>query len=398
MRSAGGERMSIPAVHISGVRTFLQCRLKWYWSAPPPRGLGLEPVVSKPALHLGRLVHEALEIGYDTGRPFAEAYKELAMKEQAGMAQSSLFKDEAATISEQQTLGIAMLEGYQKWAALKDKDYKFLALETNWHGIRLGRRIPAAGRFDAVVERPDGVWILDFKTTKYTVNDWTQQDLQATMYVHAARQLYGRQVRGIIFRFLLKKRPWDYNDLILKKGAVTQRSGLAKLTTYEKYLEALAIATVKDLASDPNFAAQISVPNTAPLSAYADLFDGAQFDKSWHPVFKDTFVQVRRMYHDQLTDLRGESNFFWEVEEYRTEKQIRMALKHVILPAAKEMVSTRQGRWIGPTGLGSAFSACAMCQFKEPCKLVMAGADYRTCLREEYQLRDIYKEVQNEEE
>lgn len=384
--------MSIPAVHVSEIKSFLRCRLAWYWSAPPPRGFGLEPLVSRPALHFGRLMHEALQIGYDTGQPFAEVFRELSIKERAAMPQSTLFEDEVATISEQQSLGIAMMEGYQKWAAEKDTNYKFLALETSWHGIRLGRRIPAAGRFDAVVQRPDGIWILDFKTTGKAYTDWTQQDLQATLYIHAARQLYGKQVRGIIFRFLLKKAPWDYNQLILKKGSVTQRSGLAKLTTHEKYLEALAVATVKELAQEPDFAAQISVADTAPLKAYADLFDGTQFSQPWHPVFKDAFVLARRVYHNQLMNLKGESNFFWEVEEYRTEKQIRMALKHVILPAAKEMVSTRRGRWIGPTGLGSAFVACGFCQFKEPCALAMAGADYRSTLQTEYQLRDIYRQ------
>jgi hypothetical protein len=351
--------------------------------------------VSRPALGFGRLIHEALQIGYDTGQPFVEAFQELTNRERAGMPDGDLYQQEADSIGSQVALGIAMLEGYQEWAAVKDKDCKFLATETNWHGIRLGRRIPAAGRFDAIVERPDGLWVLDFKTTRSNDTDWTQQDLQATMYVHAARQLYGRQVRGIIFRFLLKKAPWDYNQLILKKGAVTQRQGLAKLTTHKNYLEALAVATVKDLVGrDADFAAQLQVPNTAPLSAYAALFDGTQFDKPWHPVFKDAFVQVRRLYHNQLSDLRGEQNFFWEVEEYRTPEQIRRALKYVILPTAKEIVSTRKGRWIGPTGLGAAFAVCRGCQFKDPCALVMAGADYRSCLREEYQLRDIYREVQ----
>jgi len=358
----------------------------------------LEPIVTRPALQFGRLLHEALQIGYDTGQPFVEAFREITNKERAALPDGDIYQQAAESIASQVDLGVAMLEGYQRWAAEKDKDYKFLALETNWHSIRLGRRIPAAGRFDAVVERPDGIWILDFKTTRSVYTDWTQQDLQATMYVHAARQLYGKQVRGIIFRFLLKKAPWDYNKLILKRGGVTQRSGLANLTTYEKYMEALAVATVRDLAhSSDDFAAQLQVAETAPLSAYADLFDGTQSSRSWHPVFKDAFTQAQRVYHNQIMDLRGESNFFWEVEEYRTDEQIRKALKYVILPAAKEMVSTRRGRWVGPTGLGSAYITCANCQFQEPCKLVMAGADHRSCLREEYQLRDIYRKKEVKE-
>ncbi|GAF95143.1 unnamed protein product, partial [marine sediment metagenome] len=147
-------------------------------------------------------------------------------------------------------LGVAMMDGYAGWAPGRDKDTQFIAMETRWSGIRITPRITLGGTFDAVIKRPDGLWILDFKTTKYSVTSWTFRDLQASAYVYAARQMYGPEVRGLIFRFLLKKAPLTYKDLILKNGSVTQRKNLKSMTTYAEYHRALAVATLKELASN----------------------------------------------------------------------------------------------------------------------------------------------------
>jgi len=386
--------MSTPAVHISEIKAYLRCILAWYWSAPPPRGHGLEPIVARPALGFGRLNHEALQVGYDTGAPFAEVFKDLAQKALVKMPETSEFLTET---QEQVSLGVAMLEGYQDWAAVKDANVRFLATETKWRGVRLGR-IPLEGRFDAIIERPDGLWVLDFKTTKFTTTEWTQQDLQATGYVYAARQLYGKDVRGIIFRFLLKKKPRTYNELILKDGTPTRRKGLSGLTTLREYSLALAVATLQDLAkNDEVFRGQARVFSDAPLDHYAALLDGAQHDKPWYSQFKEAYTQGQRLYFHQLQSLRGPSHYFWEVEEFRTDEQIRMCIKHVLHPAAKRIVSRSRGKWIGPTGLGAAFAVCGNCSFKEPCKLAKAGANYRETLRTEYQLRDIYRKKEVKE-
>ena len=378
------------AVHISEIKKYLRCLLAWYWSAPPPRGHGLEPIVSRPALHFGRLIHEALQIGYDTSTPFAEAFKALAQEALVKMPETS---EHLPELQDQVSLGMAMLKGYQDWAVVKDENVRFLATETKWRGVRLGR-IPLEGRFDAIIERPDGLWVLDFKTTSFVATDWTQQDLQATAYIYSARQLYGKDVRGIIFRFLLKKKPRTYNELILKDGTPTRRKDLSGLTTLHEYSLALAVATLKDLAeNDVVFWAQLGVPEEPSLSHYAALLDGTQHDKPWHPVFKETYTQARRLYYQQLQSLKGPSHFFWEVEEFRTDKQIKMCIKHVLHPAAKRIVSRSREKWIGPTGLGAAFALCnpRTCAFVEPCRLAMAGADYKDMLRTEYQLRDIYR-------
>ena len=248
------------------------------------------------------------------------------------------------------------------------------------------------GTFDAVIQRPDGLWVLDFKTSKYLDVGWTRSDLQATIYTWAARKLYGPQVRGVIFRFLLKKVPLTYESLILKSGTVTERRGLDKSTTYVEYIKAVAVATLMDLAkNDFIFAGQVGLDEDSPKASFAALLDGTQQEKDWYPAFSTQMKITTRMFHKTLMDLRGTSNFFWEVKEHRSDLQIRKAANFVLLPAMKEMNSRRKGRWVGPTGLGASFAVCSRCMFKTPCKLLMDGADFRTCLREDFELRDIYR-------
>lgn len=377
-----------PAVHISEVKSFLRCRLAWYWSAPRPRGLNLEPKVSKAALNFGRLVHQALQIGYDTGELFADAFKTLAEDNLKALVEAGpVFESEIEEIKKQQTLGIAMLQGYQGWARGADQHLKFLALETKWEGVRFGR-VPAAGRFDSIVEREDGVWVMDFKTTKFSSTDWTAQDLQATAYVHAARKLYGKNVRGLLFRFLLKKAPQTYDKLILKNGSVTSRSTLPSQTTFEEYTKALAVATLKELVeNDFTFAGETGLNPSSSLQDYAYVLDENLHEQSWYPEFREAYTKVRQLFHSTTQQLKGHNPFFWEVAEFRTNEQVDRYLRTLLIPVAKEMVSRRKGRWMGPTGLGTAFASCRTCQFKAACKLAMDGADFRSYLLENYRQR-----------
>ena len=374
--------MKQPAVHVSEIKTFLKCRLAWFWSAPPPRGLGLEPKTSATALSFGRLIHLALQHGYDKKTPFYEEYVRLCGEEQ---------QDDIPDYQKQVDLGVTMLKGYQRWAEPKDVDTQFLALETVWNTRTPEGRL-IAGRFDAPVSRSGDLWVLDFKTTSYLSNDWTSRDLQATVYTYAARQLFGKAVRGLLFRFLLKKAPTSYADLILKKGTLTARKDLSRITPYEEWAKAMAVATLQDLVkNNPTFAEQVALEYGTPLCDYMALLDGSQGEKEWYPAFNEAHRQVRRMYDAQTMTVKGASNFFWDVEEDRTDKQIKSCFKYVIDPAVREMTSRRKGRWVGPTGLGTAFHSCGRCPFRYPCKLVLDGADYKAILKEEFRLQERYK-------
>lgn len=334
--------------------------------------------MSAPELSLGRIVHEALQVGYDTGRPFPEAYRELLPEYEP--AESTLFAEFRERAKEDLRLGLQMMKGYQKWYKQADADFRFLATETYWDFVSLGDNgARLSGVFDALVERDDGLWVLDFKTTKRSITDWTTQDLQATAYVHAAREMYGEEVQGVIFRFLLKKAPYDYNDLILKSGKVTTRKNLDNLTSYENYYRAIAISVLHD-----------KLPNNTLEECEEMLHDASKSDE-----FQAAFTLAKKKYWSQLQSLRGASSqYYWDEYEYRSPLQVHNYMNNVIIPAAEEL---RKPRYVGPTGLAMAWASCGRCPFRAPCKMAMDGADYKTLLQEEFEVSPRYQEEVDDE-
>jgi len=374
-------------ISISEFKRFNNCRLRWYWSSAPPRGLGLAPRVSLPELSFGRAIHAALQIGYDEQIPFAEAYQRVADENQP--PDTLLFREYRKKYYEQVGLGVDVLKHYQTWSEKHDPDYKFLATETKWDSIELpGTEATLSAIIDAVVERNDGLWLLDFKTTTSTTTTWTRQDPQATAYVYAARKLISPDVRGMIFRFLRKKVPGDWKSMILKDGSVTTRKSVAKETTLDTYLRAMGVAVVKDLVEK----GLLDYDGEPTLDGYNAALSTLQHD----PEFKMCFTFAKGIYREQLESFnKVPDQFIWEVTEYRTDKQIENYMRHFIVPTAKEILNVK---WIGPTGLSSAYSHCARCPFKEPCRLAMEGADYRTLLKEEFELSPHYQEELEDED
>jgi len=360
----------------------------WYWSSAPPRGLGLAPKVDQVALAFGREVHAVLQQGYDTGRPFDEIYNEMAA---AYKPKKGILGEDKFEVQLKQ--GIAILQGYQAWSQRADKVYRFLATESEGSGVEIpGTKGTLSYIFDAVVERHDGLWIMDFKTTKYRNNPWTTQDLQATIYTYAARKLISPDIRGVIFRFILKKAPYTYEDLILKSGKLTTRKNLAELTTYGQYFRALAVATLKEMVEKQGYEFEdLFADEGLTLKGYSDALSEVKDE----PEFAENFLAARRLYFDTIQDLKGANGaFFWDVPEYRTETQVAAYMKHVIVPTMNEILNVK---WIGPTGLSMAYAACGRCPFKYPCKLAMDGADYRSILAEDFELGDKYrKELEDE--
>lgn len=397
------------SVSISEIKRFLNCRLRWRWASAPPRGRGLSPKVSQPALVLGRNVHEALQRGLDYPETsFVDHYNEVVEESSEGEADTTMFKGEQEKILEEIRLGSAMLQVYDDYHERLNEEMGinyFLATETKWDGIEVpGTDATLSGVFDALVETDDGLWILDFKTTSRRNAAWTTQDLQATAYVHAARQMYGPEVRGIIFRFLLKKEPYDGDKLILKSGNLTKRSNLDNLTTYRNYQMAIAVSVaqalvgeVLEIPADP----ALNLPRDASGKVLYDMLDYNDWKKvvqtlKGNKIFRSLFSKMKKKYFQQLNPLKTAwKNFIWDVEEERTPTTVTNYLQTVLAPAMQEMVMEPT---VGPTGLAASWALCGRCPFKEPCKLAMEGAAYEVILDEEFEIQDRYLEEDEDDE
>ena len=380
-----GQINRMRSISISEFKRWTTCRLRWSWASAPPRGLGLAPLVSAPALHLGRTVHAALQKGYDDKVPFESAYRKIV--EEQVESEGSIFQDHLDKIRSEQELGALMMQGYQGWSEQQDAGMHFLAMESKWDGIQLpSTKATLSGIFDALVELPSGLWVMDFKTTKSTMTSWAEQDLQVTGYTYAAKQMYGAEVQGVILRFLLKRVPDGYDKLILKNGTVTKKKGIVTCTDYEHYYRALAVATLQELVIKRDYPLQ----GPHSLEAFNEALSAVKDD----PVFKEAFLETRRSYFKELQLLREKpAIYFWDVIEPRTDVQIQNYMNNYFVPTAEEILNPS---WIGPTGLAQAYSACGGCAFRTPCQLVMSGGDYQSVLDEEFCLSPHYQEELDE--
>lgn len=93
-----------------------------------------------------------------------------------------------------------------------------------------------SGRIDMVVEREDGIWIVDHKTLSSAPSDSALDiDDQITAYCYIYWRTTGVMPRGGMYNVLLKDPPKP--PRVLKNGTISKDK--SQRTTYELYMEAL---------------------------------------------------------------------------------------------------------------------------------------------------------------
>ena len=368
----------------SELKKWMKCRLLWYFSAAPPRAMGLTPrFLEADALVFGRLAHAVLEDGYNGDRNFSEIYESKVVPLRPST--TSLFNNQISTFNKTLETGKVMFKGYEEWSTVVDKNLKFLATETHWKGVPIaGVDSTLSAIIDAVVLKGKDLWLLDFKTTSSVENPWTDNDLQATIYTYAGREMIDKDIKGVIFRFLLKKAPWTYEQLLLKDGTVTKRNNIANLTTNREYKRAIAVSTLKSLVSRGWKRGKIKSSMT--LDELAVLTD--KLLEKQHPEFMEEFKNNRRFYYDQLKQLEFVSQgYYWDVYVPRSDTEVKNYMNYVIIPNLEELNNLT---YIGPTGVANGWSNCGKCMYKSPCMAYMQGLDYQTILNEDYAVSDHY--------
>ena len=380
------------SVSVSELKKKMKCILLWYFSAAPPRALGLTPrFLESDALVFGRLAHAVLEDGYNGDRNFAEIYDEKVVPLRPST--TSLFGNQISTFNKTLETGKVMFKGYEEWSTVVDSNLKFLATETKWTGVPIpGVDITLSAVIDAVVIKHNELWLLDFKTTSSVDNPWTDNDLQATVYTYAGREMIDKDIKGVIFRFLLKKAPWTYEQLLLKDGTVTKRNNIANLTTNREYKRAIAVSTLKSLIGRGWKRGKIKSSMT--LDELANLTDKLMVAQ--HPEFIAEFKIARKFYYDQLKQLEFVSQgYYWDVYVPRSDIEVKNYMNYVVIPNLEELNNLT---YIGPTGVANGWSNCGRCMFKRPCMAYMKGQDYQSILNEDYAVSNHYLENEEEEE
>lgn len=217
--------------HVSDMKTFSDCRLRWSFSSH--MRMGLSPSAPARALAIGTFMHKALERYYD--QPWKTSLQ--CVNE----AQAAL-EDEGPEDSYQ------IMENYLLWAEEHD-DYEVLVVEQDF-AIPLFDDHQFAGRWDLVVLRDDKIWINDFKITGMPFESYgeyiTDHDEQARAYSWAAREIYGDDFGGIMFTMVRNRAP--EMPLVLLNGELSRNK--SQKTSWEFYKRAIHESGLKEYEYD----------------------------------------------------------------------------------------------------------------------------------------------------
>lgn len=361
-------------IHVTDVNAFLRCRRMWNWQSLLRRGL--QPAEIPAALFLGQGVHVALDVYYKAMiqdypvQPqmsyLLQAFNDWADEraEKIEERTGALWESEKEMIEEQRQLGLGMLEHYYLWAKEADKKWEFVSTEELFDvplptpsGQRsvLGRLVRRfidkprdlryAGRFDGIVRELEtgDLYLMEFKTTSRMYNmRYNYRNFQGKSYVWAARQIYGDQIKGIVYRALLKKVPTD--PVPLKRGGFSKAK--SQKTTF-LWLKHRFAQIAEDRGVDPK------------------------------TVYKENEDLLRTFYEQ-------ENEFFEERVIHPPDERIEHTMR-AIYHLGHEMVDPDT-----PTFPQPGFH-CNWCSFSDPCSMKDNGLDYNAVLDAEYAPRGYWE-------
>ena len=150
----------------------------------------LVPIVISEALSFGTLWHEVLADTYESAEQ-----------------QQSFIPPQGKNYAQLLAMSAGYLRQYQD-------HFKVLAVELPFeiyirppHAGRAMRGVRFKGIIDLVIERDDGIWIVEHKTArtidgKYLSKLW--HDFQIMLYAYAYQELTGKKVQGIIYNIVKK--------------------------------------------------------------------------------------------------------------------------------------------------------------------------------------------------
>jgi len=217
---------------------------------------------------------------------------------------------------------------------------------------------------------------------------WVKVDLQAAMYTHAARQIISPDVRGCIFRFIKKKKPLQWDQLILKSGKLTERKDVPKITTGREYRTALWVKSAMDILRCDKYDGYNAV-----LAVWRDDTSELGVASDFAGRVKNLFRAAEGAYYNLLTLLDMSKAFFWDVRVGFSAEQLDTVVDHILYPTMLDMYDMDTPY---PTGLGCAWAQCERCDFNQPCLLAQRGVYPSELLEVSYRTReDIEDEARN---
>jgi hypothetical protein len=347
-------------VHISDIRSFRQCRRKWYWSSR--LGKNLEPAIPYAPFFTGKAIHAALEFYYvDNVRPEDTIDKYLDSEQEYLDRLAGLWPLERKKLDDEIHTVRMLIDHYFLWQenddlSYSDKNLEFIEMERAWEfpieiPLRSGEKIDAilAGRFDGFCRHMPSNRYFVFETkTARSVESFSHTlatDQQCTLYQYAAERTYDVPVAGTLFNIMSKSEP-KYPTLT-KTGRMSKNKRIS--TTWFYYVRALR--------------------ETLGLSN----------------------AEIRKGYGDILAELRKHTTkFFKRLPIERSSHQMDSALEG-LLETASEMLDPNTKLYASPSWMN-----CNFCLFKGPCIAKDMGGNYESLLQHEFNLRTGHESMRQE--
>lgn len=250
-------------LHITTLRDFPDCRRKGWLSA------NYRPQKPESTFWFGSLIHAGLD-GYYSGNcnimRGASKMKSYSRKTLQSIADEfapiwDSIKDE---FEELWQLGTEVYQNYVDFdhhQPIVPGNSRIVGVEKNFKTV-LVPGIVISGTIDLIIEKPDGLWVVDHKTsTRQLESNSLDVDTQLTGYAWLVWKEYGVIPRGVLYNTIIKKAPRP--PLILKSGGLSRAKDQS--TTYEMYLR-----EIERLGLDPN--------------EYSDIL-GNLINQGWDPFF-----------------------------------------------------------------------------------------------------------------
>lgn len=344
-----------PAIHISDVQMFKQCRRRWHWASGLPGNRNLEPARTYTPFYLGRAVHHVLETlyrdGIDPKLSLAEFMRPTARK------MRPMWDEEKTWLLDQYRQALGMCQHYILWSKkyrgpFCDRDLEFVAHEREF---RLAMYNPArgtfhpeiasAGRFDGLVRyKLDGtLWLWEIKTCR-SLHERIRllaNEEQTTSYIVHAERLLGEPIAGVIYTLLRKKLPTS-----------------PKLTA----------------SSIPGYATALS--RNKSIDTTADWY--YECIRRHHGV--DAPRLATTYYHDILMHLMSEQEYFARIAVRRSEHE-KALFAQELWDVAQEMLNPAVRLYPTPS------YGCGFCPFQDPCLAYNAGESFDAMMETQFKQR-----------
>lgn len=222
--------------------TFRRCRRRWDYSSLNRQAL--EPLVNRPALIVGKLVHNALELWMnDTSLNVHNVYMTLAVREleavrrlYADKVGSRMSKDEEDELFSELEFGRNMVTNYvTRWKAPLPPGFELIQTEQQVLVNIPGTEHQLEATFDALVRDKRGkYWILERKTYKARPKEGSlDRNDQFLSYIWALQQLDIGPVGGVLYDGLWKRdkppRGRKFEDLFLRHTITREQTEIDEL-------------------------------------------------------------------------------------------------------------------------------------------------------------------------